>query len=149
MNIPTFKDQPEFVESALAADKTEKIDTGEPNKLAVGTDASLASIVQSFIATQSQTTHQLIDYIGKAVANASDDVRIGDRTLNNENQRNFLSEIVTNSSREATTPTLLKVEGIGNPEELRERFEVSKPPVEQPQRAGILGLMKDLNITRK
>lgn len=95
MNIPTFKDQPEFVESALAADKTEKIDTGEPNKLAVGTDASLASIVQSFIATQSQTTHQLIDYIGKAVANASADVRIGDRTLNNENQQNFLSEIAT------------------------------------------------------
>ena len=41
-----------------------------------------------------------------------------------------------------------KVEGIGNPEELRERFEVSDPPVEQPQRAGILGLKKDLNITR-
>ena len=91
MNIPTFKDQPEFVESALAADKTEKIDTGEPNKLAVGTDASLASIVQSFIATQSQTNHQLIDYIGRAVANASDDVRIWDRTLNNENQQNIVS----------------------------------------------------------
>ena len=41
------------------------------------------------------------------------------------------------------------MEGIGNPEELRERFEVSDPPVEQPQRAGILGLKKDLNITRK
>ena len=42
-----------------------------------------------------------------------------------------------------------KVEGIGNPDELKERFEVSDPPVEQPQRAGILGLKKDLNITRK
>ena len=41
------------------------------------------------------------------------------------------------------------MEGIGNPEELRERFEVSNPPAEQPQRAGILGLKKDLNITRK
>ena len=37
------------------------------------------------------------------------------------------------------------MEGIGNPEELRERFEVSNPPAEQPQRAGILGLKKDLN----
>ena len=45
MNIPTYKDQPEFVESALAADKTEKIDTEDPHKLAVGSDASLAAIV--------------------------------------------------------------------------------------------------------
>ena len=92
MNIPTFKDQPKFAESALAADKTEKIDTEEPNELVVGTDASLAAIVQSFIATQS---HQLIEYIGKAVANASEDVQIGDRTLNNANQQIFLSEIAT------------------------------------------------------
>ena len=41
------------------------------------------------------------------------------------------------------------MEGIGNPEELRERFEVSDPPAEQPQRAGIIGLKKGLNITRK
>ena len=95
MNIPTFKDQPEFAESAIAADKTEKIDTEEPNKLAVGTDASLAAIVQSFIATQSQTNHQLIEYIGKAVANASDDVQIGDSTLNNANQQKILTEIAT------------------------------------------------------
>ena len=63
MNIPTYKDQAEFVESSLAADKTEKIDTEDPHKLAVGSDASLAAIVQSFIASQSQTNHQLIEYI--------------------------------------------------------------------------------------
>ena len=93
MNIPTYKDQAEFVESSLAADKTEKIDTEDPHKLAVGSDASLAAIVQSFIASQSQTNHQLIEYIGHAVASTSDDVRIGNLTLNNQNQQNFLSEI--------------------------------------------------------
>ena len=85
MDIHNFKDQPEFAESALAADKTATLDTQEPNKLAVGTDASLAAIVQSFIATQSQTNHQLIEYIGKAVANASDEIQLGNRTLNNAN----------------------------------------------------------------
>ena len=55
----------------------------------MGTDASLAAIVQSFIATQSQSNHQLIEYIGEAVANASDDVQIGVRTLNNANQQIF------------------------------------------------------------
>ena len=53
MNIPTFKDQPEFAESAVAADKSANINTQEPNILAVGSDASLAAIVQSFIASQS------------------------------------------------------------------------------------------------
>ena len=95
MDIHNFKDQPEFAESALAADKTATLDTQEPNKLAVGTDASLAAIVQSFIATQSQTNHQLIEYIGKAVANASDEIQLGNRTLNNANQQHFLSEIAT------------------------------------------------------
>ena len=46
MNIPTFKDQPEFAESAVAAYKSANIDTQEPNKLAVGLDASLAAIDQ-------------------------------------------------------------------------------------------------------
>ena len=41
------------------------------------------------------------------------------------------------------------MEGIRNPEELRERFEVSDPPAEQPQRAGIIGLKIDLKITRE
>ena len=53
MNIPDFKDQPEFTESATAADKCTKVDTQDPNKMAVGSEASLAAIVQSFIATQS------------------------------------------------------------------------------------------------
>ena len=49
MNIPNFKDQPEFAESATAADKCTKVDTQDPNKMAVGSEASLAAIVQSFI----------------------------------------------------------------------------------------------------
>ena len=95
MNIPTFKDQPEFAESAVAADKSANINTQEPNILAVGSDASLAAIVQSFIATQSQTNRQLIEYIGKGVAGAANEVTIGDQTLNNENQQHFLSEIAS------------------------------------------------------
>ena len=46
MDIPKFKDQPEFAESALAADKTSILDTQKPNELAVGTDTLLAAIVQ-------------------------------------------------------------------------------------------------------
>ena len=65
MNIPNFKDQPEFAESATAADKCTKVDTQDPNKMAVGSEASLAAIVQSFIATQSQTNHRLIEYMEK------------------------------------------------------------------------------------
>ena len=95
MDIPNFKDQPEFAESAIAVDKTAILDTQESNKLAVGTDASRAAIVQSFIAMQSQTNHQLIEYIGKAVANASDNLQMGNRTLNSTNQQDFLSEIAT------------------------------------------------------
>ena len=41
MNIPNFKDQPEFAESATAADKCTKVDTQDPNKMAVGSEASL------------------------------------------------------------------------------------------------------------
>ena len=85
MDIPKFKDQPEFAESALAADKTSILDTQKPNELAVGKDTLFAAIVQSFISTQSQTNHKLIKYIGKAVANASDDVQMGNPTLNNPN----------------------------------------------------------------
>ena len=95
MNIPNFKDQPEFAESATAADKCTKVDTLDPTKMAVGSEASLAAIVQSFIATQSQTNHQLIQYIGKAVATGAADVTIDNRTLDSDNQQQFLAEMAS------------------------------------------------------
>ena len=95
MNIPNFKDQPEFTESATAADKCTKVDTQDPNKMAVGSEASLAAIVQSFIATQSKTNHQLIEYIGKAVATGAANVTIDNQTLDSENQQQFLSQIAS------------------------------------------------------
>ena len=36
MDIPNFKDQPEFAESAIAADKTAILDMQEPNKFHLG-----------------------------------------------------------------------------------------------------------------
>ena len=95
MNIPNLKDQPEFAESATAADKCTKVDTLDPTKMAVGSEASLAAIVQSFIATQSQTNHQLIQYIGKAVATGAADVTIDNRTLDSDNQQQFLAEMAS------------------------------------------------------
>ena len=95
INIPNFKDQPEFAESATAADKCTKVDTHDPTKMAVGSEASLTAIVQLFIATQSQTNHQLIQYIGKAVAKGAADVTIDNRTLDSGNQQQFLAEMAT------------------------------------------------------
>ena len=90
-NIPNFKDKPEFAESATASDKCTKVDTQDPNKMAVGSEASLAAIIQSFTVTQSKTSHQLIEYIGKAVARGAANVTIGNRTLDSENQQHGFS----------------------------------------------------------
>ena len=98
MNIPNFKDQPEFAESATAADKCTKVDTQDPKKMAVGSEASLAAIVQSFISTQSRTNHQLIEYIGKAVAAGAANVTIDNQTLDSANQQEFLSQIASDQN---------------------------------------------------
>ena len=55
MDINTYEDQPEYKESALAARNASQTDAANPWKIAIDNDASLATIVQSFIAIQSQT----------------------------------------------------------------------------------------------
>ena len=55
--------------------------------MADGSDASLAAMVQFFIATQLQTNHQLIEYIGKAVAREANNISIGNQTLNSEREK--------------------------------------------------------------
>ena len=54
--------------------------------MSVGLDATLTAIVQFFIATQLQTNHQLIEYIGKAVAREANNITIGNQTLNSERE---------------------------------------------------------------
>ena len=61
MDIQNYKDQPEFKESASVANDSQMIDSANPSKMAIDLDASLATIVQSFIALQSQTNHSLIE----------------------------------------------------------------------------------------
>ena len=59
----------------------------EPKQLSVGSDAFLTAIIQFFIATQLQTNHQLIEYIGKAVAREANNITIGNQTLNSEREK--------------------------------------------------------------
>ena len=92
MDIPTYQDTPEFVASVSASSKTQIVDVKDTAKQVIGRDASLATIVQSFITAQSQTTHSLIEYIGKAVASSAGDVTIGEKVLNTAKQQEFLTE---------------------------------------------------------
>lgn len=95
MDIQNYKDQPEFKESASAANHSQMIDSANPSKMAIDSDASLATIVQSFIALQSQTNHSLIEYISKTVATEAGNVDINEEILDKDKQRVFLTEIAT------------------------------------------------------
>ena len=54
MNIQTYENQPEYKESTLAAKNACLTDASDPGKMAIENDASLATIVQSFLAIQSK-----------------------------------------------------------------------------------------------
>ena len=93
MDIPTFTDHPDYKDSAQAAMALQQIETDNPAKMAVSTDASLATIVQNFIALQSQTNHQLLDYMAKSIAPDAANVEIAERQLNTDAQKAFLKDI--------------------------------------------------------
>ena len=63
--------------------------------MAISTDASLATIVQSFIALQSQTNHHLLEYMSKTVSDEGAAVQIDNKQLDNAAQKEFLNEIAT------------------------------------------------------
>ena len=95
MDIQTFSDHPDFKDSALAAAGLQQIETANPAKMAISTDASLATIVQSFIALQSQTNHHLLEYMSKTVSDEGAAVQIDNKQLDNAAQKEFLNEIAT------------------------------------------------------
>ena len=103
MDIKTYEDQPEYKESALAAKNASQTDAANPGKMAIENDASLATIVQSFIAIQSQTNHSLIEYISKTIAPGANDVAIGTDTLDKDGQQQFLINFAS-SQREKPAP---------------------------------------------
>ena len=73
----------------------QQIETDNPAKMAVSTDASLATIVQNFIALRSQTNHQLLDYMSKFIVPDAANVEIAERQLNIEAQKAFLKDIAS------------------------------------------------------
>ena len=95
MDIKTYEDQPEYKESALAAKNASQTDAANPGKMEIENDASLATIVQSFSAIQSQTNHSLIEYISKTIAPGANDVTIGTDTLDKDGQQQFLTNIAS------------------------------------------------------
>ena len=98
MDIKTYEDQPEYKESALAAKNASQTDAANPGKMAIENDASLTTIVQSFIAIQSQTNHSLIEYISKTIAPRANDLAIGTDTLDQDGQKQFLTNIASSQN---------------------------------------------------
>ena len=66
-----FKENPTFSASFQAADRLMKVDLTDPAKDVIGSDTSVAALMQSFVNKQAQTNHNLIQFLGQQAAGAS------------------------------------------------------------------------------
>ena len=67
-----YKENPTFSASFQAADRLMKVDLADPAKDVIGSDSSLAALMQSFVNTQAQTNLNLIQFLGQQAAGATE-----------------------------------------------------------------------------
>ena len=92
MDIKKYDDTPGFVSSFQASNKLDKVDLDNPMELALGTEASVPALIQSFIHCQAQTSNTLIELLGQKVTG---NVTINDKQYDETGQKDYLSKLAS------------------------------------------------------
>ena len=92
MDTEDFKDTDLFIESSKVTGLLQELDINDPDKLVVTNQASLPTVVQNFIACQSETNAQLIEFMGRQIIAPA---VIGGVETSVVDQQGTLSEIAT------------------------------------------------------
>ena len=90
-----FKANPAYADSFQASDKLDLVDVKDPDKDVIGSESSLATLMQSFVNAQAQTNHNLIQFLGTQAASAAGNITIDGNEMTPAQQHAYLTEIAS------------------------------------------------------
>ena len=93
MDIKDFSEEPGYVETYEAANCMLQLNLEEPEQNALGQDASLASLMQSYISASSQSTTKLIRILG--TRSNEEEITVDGTRISPAEQKKMLTEIAS------------------------------------------------------
>ena len=93
MDIKDFSEEPGYVDTYEAANCMLQLNLEEPEQNALGQDASLASLMQSYISASSQSTTKLIRILG--TRSNEEEITVDGTKISPAEQKKMLTEIAS------------------------------------------------------